>query len=83
MDNDYELRMRAVELADAGWKTKAIGEELDRSLRWVRKWVRRYESEGEKGLEDRSRRPKRSPNRLDDAIRHLCKYPQIVGHIQN
>jgi len=28
----------------------------------VRKWVRRYQEEGLSGLEDRSRRPKRSPN---------------------
>ena len=69
MGNDFELRCRAFELAEAGWRTGAIAQELGRSPRWVRKWVRRYESEGEKGLEDRSRRPKRSPNRLDDATR--------------
>lgn len=69
MDNEYELRCRAVELADAGWKTTAIAQELNRSSRWVRKWARRYKTDGETGLEDRSRRPKRSPNRLDDAIR--------------
>lgn len=69
MDNEYGRRLRAVELADAGWKSAAIGRELDRSPRWVRKWVRRFESEGETGLEDRSRRPKRSPNRLGDTVR--------------
>ncbi|MFV1971475.1 MAG: helix-turn-helix domain-containing protein, partial [Acidimicrobiia bacterium] len=69
MDNEYEVRCRAVELADAGWKTTAIGQEPDRSPRWVRKRVRRFESEGETGLEDRSRRPKRSPNRLGDTVR--------------
>lgn len=69
VDNGYELRLRAVELAEAGWRTTAIARELGRSSRWVRKWVRRYESDGEAGLEDRSRRAKRSPNRLDDTIR--------------
>ncbi len=68
--NDYELRLRAVELADTGWKTAAIARELDRSSWWVRKWVRRYKTDGDAGLEDRSRRPKRSPNRLDDTVRN-------------
>ncbi len=69
VDNEYELRLRAVELADMGWKTTAIARELDRSSRWVRKWIRRYETDAEDGLEDRSRRPKRSPSRLDDTVR--------------
>lgn len=29
----------------------------------VRKWLRRYKEKGEKGLEDASRRPRRSPRR--------------------
>ena len=82
MDNDYELRLRAIGLADAGWKTAAIAQELDRSSRWVRKWVRRYETGGEAGLEDRSRRPKRSPGRLEDTVRSeiLQIRTELAGH---
>lgn len=69
MSKEYTQRLRAVELVEAGWKTTAVGQELGRSDRWVRKWIGRFESEGRAGLEDRSRRPKRSPNRLDDAVR--------------
>ncbi len=69
VDSEYELRQRAVEMNDAGWKVAAISEELDRSQWWVRKWVRRFRSDGNVGLMDRSRRPKRSPNRLDDTVR--------------
>lgn len=69
MDNEYELRLCAVELADAGHKTGSIARELGRSERWVRKWVARYDSDGDAGLVDRSRRPVHSPNRLDDVIR--------------
>ncbi|MEA2058251.1 MAG: helix-turn-helix domain-containing protein [Actinomycetota bacterium] len=69
MDNEYELRLRAIDLAEAGWSTGSIAQELDRSSRWVRKWVRRYETGGETGLEDRSRRPKHSPNRLSEPVR--------------
>lgn len=63
------IHATAVELVEAGWKTTSVGQELGRSDRWVRKWIGRFESEGRAGLEDRSRRPKRSPNRLDDAVR--------------
>lgn len=69
VNNEYELRLRAVELAGTGWKSAAIGRELDRSPRWVRKWVRRFETEGDAGLMDRSRRPVCSPSRLDDTVR--------------
>lgn len=38
------------------------------SRRWVITLVQRYEAEGDAGLEPRSRRPLRSPNRTDPAI---------------
>ncbi len=69
MDNEYEVRLAAVELAGEGWKTAAIAQELGRSHRWVRKWVRWYKTDGEAALVGYSRRPKRSPNRLDDTVR--------------
>jgi transposase len=68
VDNEYEVRLAAVELVEAGWETAAVARELDRSERWVRKWVNRYETEGEAALVGRSRRPHRSPNRLDDTV---------------
>ena len=40
------------------------------ALKWrttrhtVRKWVRRYEAEGDPGLQDRSRRPHHSPRQV-------------------
>jgi transposase InsO family protein len=48
--------------------------EVSRSLRvsrrTVRKWVKRYQAEGERGLLDRSSRPRRSPRRL---AKHLVR----------
>lgn len=35
------------------------------------KWIRRFESEGVAGLLDRSRAPKRSPQRMDSAVEQL------------
>ena len=69
MDSEYADRLRAVELDEAGWKTGAIAQEVGRSGRWVRKWIGRFETEGESGLVDRSRRPACSPNRLSDTVR--------------
>lgn len=48
-----------------------VAEELGVCERTVRKWVDRYEAEGEAGLADRSSRPHRSPNQTpaEDAAR--------------
>ena len=69
MDIEYELRVRAVELAGEGLKSGAIARELGRSSWWVRKWLRQYETDGGAGLVDGSRRPKHSPTRIDDTVR--------------
>jgi len=37
----------------------------------VRKWVKRYEAEGEEGLKDRSRRPHHSPRQTPKEIEEL------------
>ena len=53
------------------------------SRRWVHELVRRYEAEGEAGLEPRSRRPLTSPQRtpveLEDEIVELRKFLQEQG----
>lgn len=47
------------------------------SRRWVHELVRRFDAEGEAGLQPRSRRPQASPHRildaLEDEIVHLPK----------
>ena len=43
---------------------KEVGRAMGVSRRTVYKWVRRFEAEGVRGLEDRSSRPRRSPRRL-------------------
>jgi len=59
-------------------RTKAeVSRDYDVSPRWVYELVRRYDSEGEAGLEPRSRRPHRTPGRtsteLEDEIVELRK----------
>ncbi len=52
-----EERKSAIHLLRSGQNTKAVAEELGRTPRWVRKWRKRYQSEGWDGLHSRSRRP--------------------------
>lgn len=50
-------------------RTKAeVSRELGVSPRWIYELCRRFDAEGEAGLEPRSRRPYRSPHRTPDAI---------------
>jgi len=68
VEEDIELRLRAVEPEVAGWKPTAIGREVGQSRQWVRRWLRRYEEEGDDGLADRPPRPKTSPSRLSQVV---------------
>jgi len=47
----------------------------------VRKWLRRFEAEGEPGLADRSRRPHHSPNQTPEEIeRQVIRARQETGY---
>jgi len=54
-----EERRSAIHLLRAGQSVKAVAAELGRTARWVRKYRKRYQTEGWAGLKDRSRRPHR------------------------
>jgi transposase len=68
-----EERKSAIHLLRAGQSVKAIAAELGRSSRWVRKWRKRYQTEGWEGLKDQSRRPhkiaRQTPAANQQAIR--------------
>lgn len=57
-------RARAVARVRAGERMAVVARGVGLSARRLREWVRRFEAEGLPGLEDRSSRPRRSPNRL-------------------
>jgi transposase InsO family protein len=61
-----------------------VGRDYGVSRRWVHELVRRFEAEGEAGLEPRSRRPRASPQRvaeaLEDEIVELRKHLVEEGH---
>jgi len=46
----------------------AVARDYGVSRRWVHELVRRFQAEGEAGLEPRSRRPRGSPHRVGDAL---------------
>src|SRR5919201_4390845 len=70
-----------------GWTLTAAADAAGVSVRCARKWVARYRLEGERGLLDRSSRPRRVANRTPEerirlivALRRLrLRGPQIAG----
>ena len=61
-------RMVACVVED-GWTIEATAERFQVDAKTVRKWRDRFLAEGEAGLQDRSSRPKRSPNRTPRPVR--------------
>ena len=55
-------RRLATRVQQDGWTLTKAAEAAEVSVRTARKWVRRYRTEGEAGLLDRSSRPYSSPN---------------------
>ena len=62
---------------EQGWTIEATAERFQVDAKTVRKWRDRFIAEGDTGLEDRSSRPHRSPNRTPRSCRrrviHLRK----------
>ncbi len=56
-------RMLIVQRHRAGWKQAHIAEAMGVSRQCVKKWIDRYDAEGEAGLQDRSSRPHSCPRR--------------------
>jgi transposase InsO family protein len=61
-------RLLVVERYGAGWPQARIAEQLGVSRGTVKKWIDRHETEGLAGLEDRSSRPHRNPNRTSPQL---------------
>jgi len=70
----YHFRVKLVEYA-VKHGIKAAEKHFCCSRNTVRKWLRRWQAEGSKGLRNRSRRPKHSPNRtpkeMEDKVMEL------------
>ncbi|MEE9298874.1 MAG: helix-turn-helix domain-containing protein [Acidimicrobiia bacterium] len=66
--SEYEHRLRAVELVGAGVSKAETARRVNRSREWVHKWLRRFEADGEAGLRDRSRAPKRHDQAMPHSV---------------
>jgi transposase-like protein len=56
-------------VVEKGWTIEATAERFQVDAKTVRKWRDRFIAEGEAGLQDRSSRPRRSPNRTPRSCR--------------
>ncbi|MGQ9571302.1 MAG: helix-turn-helix domain-containing protein [Thermodesulfovibrionales bacterium] len=57
--NEYEERYKAIQLYKEGYGFNKILQLLQRSRRWLSKWIKRYKEHGIEGLKSQSRVPKR------------------------
>jgi transposase InsO family protein len=57
-------RLLVKRVEEEGWSLMAAAEAAGVSERTARKWLSRFQAEGEPGLVDRSSRPQRSPGRI-------------------
>jgi transposase InsO family protein len=75
-----ELRMEAVIRRLRGERVSDLSREFGVQRKTIHKWVGRFRQEGVGGLLDRSRRPKRSPNRISKAVeRRIIEVRQEFG----
>jgi len=69
----------------AGWTVKRAAAAADVSTRTAHKWLKRFDAEGERGLEDRSSRPRRAPRqtsaRLVERIGRLRRHRKTAWEI--
>lgn len=72
MKTEITLRKRAIALHLQGWKKSEIARKLQRSRRWVQRWIGRYEPEAPTAsLHDHSRAPKHIPWAYPERIKRL------------
>ena len=57
--NEYERRCKAIQLHKEGYGFNKILQLVQRSKRWLSKWLKRFKEHGLKGLQDKSRAPRR------------------------
>jgi transposase InsO family protein len=68
-----ERKLAIIQLQQGKSMTE-VSNNLGRSIGWVSKWYRRFNEEGWRGLQDRSRAPKNRPHRLRPSVRQaVCQ----------
>lgn len=75
-----EERHTAMHLLRAGHSVSEVAYQLDRTPRWVRKWRKRFEEKGWRGLADRSHAPHTHGTRFSDTVR--CAIAQARSELE-
>ena len=72
MRTEIELRQRAMALYLQGWKKSEIARKMQRSRRWVHRWIGRYEPDAPTvSLQDHSRAPKQGEGGYPEQIKKM------------
>src|ERR1041385_6968686 len=72
MKTESELRKRAIALYLQGWKKSEIARKMQRSRRWVHRWIERYEPDTPKlSLQNHSRAPKQREGVYSERIKKM------------
>ena len=73
METEIALRKQAIALHLQGWKKSEIARKLQRSRRWVQRWIGRYEPEAPtESLQDHSRAPQHIPWAYPERIKRMA-----------
>jgi transposase len=79
MKTEIALRKRAVRLHLQGWKKSEIARKVQRSRRWVQRWISRYEPEAlTTSLQDHSRAPKHIPWAYPERIKRMVTQIRVA-----
>ena len=78
--NAVEARKRLIQTCQETGSIRAAARRWHTSRQVVRKWLRRFEQEGEAGLCDRSRRPHHSPSQTSEKLEGLVLQARDATH---
>jgi len=72
MKTEIELRQRAIALYLQGWKKSEIARKMQRSRRWVQRWIGRYDPDAPTvSLQNHSRAPKQMKGIYSERIKQM------------
>ena len=79
---EYEKRCKAIQLYKEGYGFNKILQWVQRSKRWLSKWLKRFKEHGLKGLQDKSRAPKRIWRKTSEHMvkKILCVRKELESH---
>ena len=73
MKTELKIRQQAITLHLQGWNKSEIARKVQRSRRWVHRWIGRYETEAAMtSLQDHSRAPKHTPWAYPERIKRMA-----------